>query len=68
MTTHTTGTRQDWLTARSACFRAERSSFTERRGGATAQHWRGAHGQGYHFDTDEGSASLLFRGRSQLLV
>jgi len=72
MTTHTTGTRKDWLAARLALLEAEKD--LTRRSDELARRrqelpWVRIDRQ-YRFDTDEGSASLadLFRGRSQLLV
>jgi predicted dithiol-disulfide oxidoreductase (DUF899 family) len=72
MTTHKTGTREEWLRARIELLEAEKE--LTRRGdelAARRQHlpWVRIDKQ-YRFDTDEGSASLpdLFRGRSQLLV
>ncbi|MFT4066059.1 DUF899 domain-containing protein [Paraburkholderia sp.] len=72
MTTHTTGTRDEWLAARRALLDAEKE-FT-RRGDELAQQRQALPwvrvDKTYRFDTDEGSATLadLFRGRSQLLV
>ena len=72
MTTHTTGTREEWLTARMALLAAEKE-LTKRSDEVARQRqelpWVRLDKQ-YRFDTDEGSASLadLFRGRSQLLV
>src|SRR5262245_15543836 len=72
MTTHTTGTREEWLQARLALLAAEKD--LTRRGDEVARQrqalpWVQVH-KAYRFDTDGGSASLadLFRGRSQLLV
>jgi predicted dithiol-disulfide oxidoreductase (DUF899 family) len=72
MTTHTTGTRKDWLAARIELLEAEKE-YT-RRGDELARRrqelpWVRID-KPYRFDTDEGNASLadLFRGRSQLLV
>ena len=72
MTTHTTGTRKDWLAARIKLLEAEKE-LTRRSDELARQRqelpWvRIDHG--YRFETAEGSASLadLFRGRSQLLV
>ena len=72
MTTHTTGTREEWLTARLALLEAEKE--LTRRSDEIAQlrqrlPWVRID-KTYRFDTEEGSASLadLFRGRSQLLV
>ena len=72
MTTHTTGTREQWLAARLELLEAEkeltrRSDELARR--RQALPWVRVD-KPYRFDTDEGPASLadLFRGRSQLLV
>jgi predicted dithiol-disulfide oxidoreductase (DUF899 family) len=72
MTTHKTGTRDEWLAARLELFEAEKT--LTRRGDELAQQreeppWVRIDKE-YRFETDEGSASLadLFRGRSQLLV
>ncbi len=72
MTTHKTGTQEEWLKARIELLKAEKEHT--RRGDELARlrqelPWI-AINKGYRFDTDEGSASLadLFRGRSQLLV
>jgi predicted dithiol-disulfide oxidoreductase (DUF899 family) len=72
MTTHTTGTRDEWLAARLALLQAEKE--LTRRGDELAQRrqelpWVRL-GKEYRFQTDDGSAALadLFRGRSQLLV
>jgi predicted dithiol-disulfide oxidoreductase (DUF899 family) len=72
MTTHMTGTREEWLAARLALLEAEkeltrrRDELARRRQGLP---WVRVD-KAYRFETDEGSASLadLFRGRSQLLV
>jgi predicted dithiol-disulfide oxidoreductase (DUF899 family) len=72
MTTHTTGTRDEWLAARLELLAAEKEHT--RRGDALAQRRQGLPwvrvDKTYQFETDEGSASLadLFKGRSQLLV
>ena len=72
MTTHATGTRQQWLAARLDLLQAEKQ-FT-RQGDALARQRQALPwvriDKAYRFDTDEGSATLadLFRGRSQLLV
>jgi predicted dithiol-disulfide oxidoreductase (DUF899 family) len=72
MSTHRTGTRQEWLSARLALLDAEKE--LTRRSDELAQRRRELPwvriDKAYRFDTDEGSASLrdLFRGRSQLLV
>ena len=72
MTTHMTGTREEWLTARLELLEAEKE--LTRRSDELARRrqelpWVRIDKE-YRFDTDEGSASLadLFRGRSQLLV
>ena len=72
MSTHITGTRADWLSARIALLEAEKE--LTRRSDELAQArqqlpWVRID-KAYHFDTDAGSASLadLFRGRSQLLI
>jgi len=72
MTTHTTGTRKEWLAARLALLEAEKE--LTRRSDELARRrqelpWVRIDKE-YRFATDEGSASLadLFRGRSQLLV
>jgi predicted dithiol-disulfide oxidoreductase (DUF899 family) len=72
MSTHRTGTRQEWLSARLALLDAEKE--LTRRSDELAQRRRELPwvriDKAYRFDTDEGRASLsdLFRGRSQLLV
>jgi predicted dithiol-disulfide oxidoreductase (DUF899 family) len=72
MTTHTTGTRKEWLAARIALLQAEKEHT--RRGDELAQRRQALPwvrvDKAYRFDTDQGSATLaeLFRGRSQLLV
>jgi predicted dithiol-disulfide oxidoreductase (DUF899 family) len=72
MTTHRTGTREEWLAARLELLAAEKE--LTRRGDELARRrqelpWVRIDKE-YRFQTDEGSASLadLFRGRSQLLV
>jgi len=72
MTTHTIGTRQEWLAARLALLQEEKE--LTRRSDELAQRrqelpWVRIDKQ-YRFETDEGSASLadLFQGRSQLLI
>lgn len=72
MTTHKTGTREEWLAARLELLEAEKE--LTRRGDELAQRrqelpWVRIDKE-YRFDTDEGNASLadLFQGRSQLLV
>jgi predicted dithiol-disulfide oxidoreductase (DUF899 family) len=72
MTTHKTGTREEWLKARLDLLTAEKEltrqsdALAERR---QALPWVRVD-KPYRFDTDEGHASLkdLFRGRSQLLI
>jgi predicted dithiol-disulfide oxidoreductase (DUF899 family) len=72
MTTHKTGTREQWLNARLELLQAEKD-LTHRSDEVARQReqlpWVPIN-KGYRFDTDEGSASLpdLFGGRSQLLV
>ena len=72
MTTHRTGTREEWLAARLELLEAEKE--LTRQGDELARRrqelpWVRIDKE-YRFDTDEGSASLadLFQGRSQLLV
>jgi predicted dithiol-disulfide oxidoreductase (DUF899 family) len=72
MTTHKTGTREQWLAARLKLLDAEKA--LTRQSDELAQRrqelpWVRVD-KDYRFDTDEGKASLadLFRGRSQLLV
>jgi predicted dithiol-disulfide oxidoreductase (DUF899 family) len=72
MTTHLSGTREEWMKARLDLLEAEkeltrRSDEVARR--RQALPWVKVEKQ-YGFETDEGRASLadLFRGRSQLLV
>ena len=72
MTTHATGTREEWLAARLDLLQAEKE--LTRRGDELAQQrqelpWVRVDKE-YRFETDAGSASLadLFRGRSQLLM
>jgi predicted dithiol-disulfide oxidoreductase (DUF899 family) len=72
MTTHKTGTREQWLAARLELLEAEKA-LTHRSDEVARQRqelpWVRID-KAYRFETDEGSASLtdLFRGRSQLLV
>ena len=72
MTTHMTGTREQWLTARLDLLAAEKE-LTRRSDELALRRqalpWVRVD-KDYRFETDEGSASLkdLFRGRSQLLV
>ena len=72
MTTHLTGTREEWLAARLELLEAEKE--LTRRSEELARRrqelpWVRINKE-YRFETEEGSASLadLFRGRSQLLV
>src|SRR5437868_12487520 len=72
MTAHKTGTRKEWLAARLELLEAEKA--LTRRSDELAQRrqelpWVRVE-KDYHFQTEEGPASLgdLFRGRSQLLV
>lgn len=72
MTTHKTGTREEWLAARLELLAAEKEHT--RRGDELAERrqelpWVRIE-KDYRFETDEGNAALadLFRGRSQLLV
>lgn len=72
MTTHRTGTRQEWLAARLRLLEAEKE-LTRRSDEVAKQRqalpWVRID-KAYRFETDEGPASLpdLFRGRSQLLI
>jgi predicted dithiol-disulfide oxidoreductase (DUF899 family) len=72
MTTHPTGTREEWLAARLKLLEAEKE--LTRRGDELAERRQALPwvrvDKAYRFETDEGGASLadLFRGRSQLLV
>src|ERR1700754_3052884 len=72
MTSHTIGTREEWLAARLRLLKAEKEQ-TRRSDEVARQRqelpWVRVD-KDYVFDTDEGTASLadLFRGRSQLLV
>jgi predicted dithiol-disulfide oxidoreductase (DUF899 family) len=72
MTTHSTGTREQWLAARLALLEAEKD-LTHRSDELARQRqelpWVRIDKE-YRFETDEGNASLadLFRGRSQLLI
>jgi predicted dithiol-disulfide oxidoreductase (DUF899 family) len=72
MTTHLTGTREEWLAARLELLEAEKE--LTRRSDELARRrqelpWVRLD-NAYQFETEEGSASLkdLFRGRSQLLI
>ena len=72
MTTHATGTREEWLAARLELLKAEKE-LTRRSDELARQRqqlpWVRID-KDYRFETDEGRASLgdLFQGRSQLLV
>jgi predicted dithiol-disulfide oxidoreductase (DUF899 family) len=72
MTTHRTGTHEEWLAARLELLGAEKEHT--RRSDELARQRQALPwvriDEAYRFDTDEGRASLadLFRGRSQLLV
>src|SRR5215470_12104137 len=72
MSTHQAGTREQWAQARLDLLKAEKE-LTRRSDELLRQRqelpWVPIN-KGYHFETDEGSASLadLFHGRSQLLV
>ncbi len=72
MTTHKTGTREQWLKARLELLKAEKE-LTRRSDEVALQRqelpWVPVN-KGYRFETEDGSALLadLFRGRSQLLV
>jgi predicted dithiol-disulfide oxidoreductase (DUF899 family) len=72
MTSHVTGTREEWLAARLELLEAEKE--LTRRSDELARRRRELPwvrvDKEYRFDTDDGSVSLadLFRGRSQLLV
>jgi predicted dithiol-disulfide oxidoreductase (DUF899 family) len=72
MTTHTTGTREEWLAARLDLLAAEKE--LTRRGDELARRRQALPwvpvGKDYRFETDDGNVSLaeLFHGRSQLLV
>jgi predicted dithiol-disulfide oxidoreductase (DUF899 family) len=71
-TTHTIGTREEWLAARRALLQDEKA--LTQKGDELAERRQNLPwvriDKAYRFDTDEGSASLaeLFKGRSQLLV
>jgi predicted dithiol-disulfide oxidoreductase (DUF899 family) len=72
MTTHATGTREEWPAARLELLAAEKELTRHSDELARRRQelpWVRVD-KAYRFDTDEGSASLadLFRGRSQLLV
>jgi predicted dithiol-disulfide oxidoreductase (DUF899 family) len=72
MTTHVTGTRQEWLAARLALLEDEKD-LTRRSDELARQRqelpWVRVD-RAYRFETDEGADALpdLFRGRSQLLI
>jgi len=72
MTSHTIGTRAEWLAARLELLEAEKA--LTRRGDELARQRQALPwvrvDKDYRFDTDAGSATLadLFKGRSQLLV
>src|SRR6516162_9946253 len=72
MTSHKSGTREEWLAARIELLDAEKE--LTRRSDELARRRQGLPwvrvDKKYRFETDEGSASLadLFRGRSQLLI
>src|SRR5271168_3876954 len=72
MTSHNTGTREEWLAARLELLEAEKE--LTRRSDEVARQRRELPwvrvDKDYRFETDGGTASLagLFRGRSQLLV
>jgi predicted dithiol-disulfide oxidoreductase (DUF899 family) len=72
MRTHITGTREEWLAARLELLKSEKEltrRSDELARGRQELPWVRVDKQ-YHFETDEGKATLadLFRGRSQLLV
>jgi len=72
MTTHTTGTRQEWLKARLSLLEAEKDLTRKSDELALRRQdlpWVRVD-KAYRFETDEGNISLadLFKGRSQLLV
>jgi predicted dithiol-disulfide oxidoreductase (DUF899 family) len=72
MTSHLTGTREEWLKARLELLQVEKA--LTRQGDAVARQRQALPwvriDKPYRFDTDDGPAALsdLFRGRSQLLV
>ncbi|NML96516.1 DUF899 domain-containing protein [Paraburkholderia sp. RP-4-7] len=72
ITTHTTGTREEWLAARLELLKAEKA--LTRQSDALVQQRQALPwvriDKAYRFETEAGSASLadLFKGRSQLLV
>jgi predicted dithiol-disulfide oxidoreductase (DUF899 family) len=72
MTTHRTGTREEWLTARLALLQVEKEltrKSDELARERQALPWVKVD-KAYRFETDAGSASLhdLFKGRSQLMI
>src|SRR5437879_8070115 len=72
MTTHKTGTREQWLAARVELLAAEKALTRQSDELARRRQelpWVRV-GKDYRFETEEGTASLadLFQGRSQLLV
>jgi predicted dithiol-disulfide oxidoreductase (DUF899 family) len=72
MTSHQTGTREEWLAARLELLRSEKELTRQSDEVARRRQelpWVRVE-KDYRFDTDQGTASLadLFRGRSQLLV
>jgi predicted dithiol-disulfide oxidoreductase (DUF899 family) len=72
MTTHVTGTREEWLSARVALLKVEKELTRHSDELALRRQelpWVRVD-KGYRFETDKGIASLadLFRGRSQLLL
>ena len=72
MTTHKTGTREQWLAARLELLEAEKE--LTRRGDEVARRRQALPwvrlDKDYQFETEDGNVSLadLFKGRSQLLV
>ena len=72
MTTHATGTRDQWLAARLDLLEAEKA--LTRRGDELARQRQALPwvriDKAYHFETEDGDATLadLFQGRSQLLI
>ncbi len=72
MTTHATGTRQEWLAARIDLLRAEKelTKLSDELARRRAELPWVRIDKSYQFDTEQGRASLadLFDGRSQLLV
>src|SRR5262249_61212119 len=72
MTTHRTGTRDEWLAARLALLQAEKE--LTRKSDELARERQQLRcvkiDKAYRFETDEGPATLndLFKGRSQLMI